>query len=113
MTARDDAAARVAAGFAQAAGRAALLIPDRPGQIVLRTLAQLANAAGDALDHQIASAEDIDAAMMLGANHPEGPLDWATRFGAGPLAAALTHIAEATGDSLYRPSSFFTEHPHG
>lgn len=104
ITSRDDAAAHVAAGFAQALDKKLILLPDRPGQIVLRTLAQLANAAADAVADQVASAQDIDAAMRFGANHPEGPLEWATRFGHARLAAALDAIADALHDDMFRPA---------
>ena len=105
MTARDQASAAAAAGLVQAIGRTALFIPDRPGMLVLRTLAQLANAAADAVDDEVAGRAAIDEAMVSGANHPEGPLCWADRAGRGHVAAALTNIADATGDEMYRPSS--------
>jgi 3-hydroxybutyryl-CoA dehydrogenase len=97
-------AVRAFAGFAQALGRAALRIPDRPGLIVLRTLAQLANAAADAVTDEVASPEGIDEAMIYGANHPEGPLAWARAFGAGRLADVLDNIAQASADEMYRPA---------
>ncbi len=106
MTAVDDHAAATAAGFVQAIGKNALQIADRPGLLVLRTLAQLANAAADAAGDEVASLDGIDQAMVLGANHPEGPLAWARRYGVQRLAAALTHIADETADPLYRPSPF-------
>ena len=104
MTARDPAAAAAAAGLIQATGRAALLIPDRPGMLVLRTLAQLANAAADAVADDVASPAAIDEAMVHGANHPQGPLYWADRAGRRRVARVLTNIADATGDEMYRPS---------
>ncbi|WP_165191464.1 3-hydroxyacyl-CoA dehydrogenase NAD-binding domain-containing protein [Caulobacter soli] len=106
MTAVDDHAAATAAGFVQAIGKEALFIADRPGLLVLRTLAQLANAAADAAGDEVASLDGIDEAMVLGANHPEGPLAWARRYGVQRLASALTHIAAETADPLYRPSPF-------
>ncbi|WP_037505715.1 3-hydroxyacyl-CoA dehydrogenase family protein, partial [Rhizorhabdus wittichii] len=76
----------------------------RPGQIVLRTLAQLANAGFDALDDDVADAAGVDTAMRYGANHPQGPIEWAGRFGTARLAAVLATIAAATGDPIYAPS---------
>lgn len=100
--------AEIVAGFAQAIGRKALLVPDRPGQIVLRTLAQLANAAADAMSDAVATFEGIDEAMVHGANHPEGPLRWAARLGYGPVASALAHIAGETCDPIYAPARLLT-----
>lgn len=107
ISAHTDASAAAAAGLADRLGKQTLLLPDRPGLIVLRTLAQLANAAADAVEDAVASAQDIDAAMRFGANHPEGPLEWAGRYGHARLAAALSHIADETGDAMYRPSPYF------
>jgi len=109
VTARSDAAASVAAGLAAIMSKQAIALPDRPGQLALRTLAQLANAAADAVIDDVASSEDIDAAMVAGANHPEGPLAWADRFGHSQVATALCNIAEASADAMYLPSPFFGE----
>jgi 3-hydroxybutyryl-CoA dehydrogenase len=107
ITARAASHAGVAAGFFRAAERRTLMVPDRPGQLVLRTLAQLANAAADTIADQIASAEDVETAMLYGANHPEGPLSWARRLGCDRMRVMLRHIARATGDTLYEPSRLF------
>ena len=106
LTARDARSATVAAGLVQAGSRQVLLFPDRPGQIVLRTLAQLANAAADAVEDEVASGADIDTALRFGANHPEGPLAWARTAGHDVVATALRNIAQATGP-LYTPSTYF------
>ncbi len=107
ITARSASHAAVAAGFFRAAERRTLMVADRPGQLVLRTLAQLANAAADTIADQIASAEDVETAMLYGANHPEGPLSWARRLGCDRVRLTLGHIARATGDPIYSPSALF------
>ena len=107
VTARTDPIVGKVAAFAEALGKKVITVPDRAGQIVLRTLAQIANAAADAVTDQVASPADIDAAMLYGANHPEGPLAWADRIGHNRVALVLNNIAEATGDELYRPSAYF------
>ena len=104
LTARDERSAAAVAGLVQATGRSALLVPDRPGLIVLRTLAQLANAAADAVADGVASVAALDEAMVYGANHPEGPLYWAERAGYARVAAVLANIAKATGDAMYQPA---------
>lgn len=110
ITARSAEAAKAAAALMQTAGKQVIAIADRPGQIVLRTFAQLANAAADAVTDAVADANDIDAAMRFGANHPEGPLVWAARTGHGRVAAVLKNIAEASGDPIYAPSEYFLAH---
>lgn len=109
LTARDERAGAAVAGLVQATGRSALFVPDRPGMIVLRTLAQLANAAADAVADDVASIDAVDEALTYGANHPEGPLHWAERSGFQRVADALVNIADATGDEIYRPASMLTE----
>jgi len=42
--------------------------------------------------------------MRFGANHPQGPIDWARGFGGERLTAVLAHIEAATGDPIYAPS---------
>jgi 3-hydroxybutyryl-CoA dehydrogenase len=113
VTARDAGSAATAAAVAAAMGKQALSFPDRPGQIVLRTLSQLANAAVDALADDVASASGIDDALRHGANHPEGPLHWARRLGPAIVGGALDHIARETGDSRYTPAPGLSGLDHG
>lgn len=94
-----------AAGIAALAGKRAVAVADRPGLLVLRVWAQLANAAADAVADGVASADDIDLALRYGTNYPEGPLALARRLGPGFIARALDHIAAETGDDLYRPQA--------
>lgn len=104
FSARNEGGSQLAAAMAAAVGKQALALPDRPGQLVLRTLAQLANSAYDALADDIADRNGIDTAMRFGANHPEGPLAWAARYGEERLAHVLQHIAQETGQAIYAPS---------
>ena len=107
ISARSPVKAQIAADFLRAIGRNSLIIADRPGQLVLRTLAQIANAAADTIFDQIASADDVEVAMLYGANHPEGPLSWARRLGCDRVRQVLANIALETGDTLYAPSGLF------
>jgi len=104
FAASDPAAAETAAALVRDAGRTGLQLDDRPGGLVLRTLLQLANAAGDAIRDQVASAQDIDEALIHGANYPVGPWTWVQSFGFRRAVLALDHIAEETGEAMYRPS---------
>ncbi|GLZ11622.1 3-hydroxyacyl-CoA dehydrogenase PaaC [Actinomadura sp. NBRC 104425] len=97
-------AVAAATGLLQAAGLTVHVIDDTPGLIVTRTVAMLVNLAADALQHGVATAADIDAAMRLGAGHPLGPLAWGDRWGAGTVHSVLTALQDAYGDPRYRPS---------
>jgi 3-hydroxybutyryl-CoA dehydrogenase len=89
----------------QAAGRDVYVIDDVPGLIVTRTVATLVNAAYDALQHQVASAADIDTAMRLGTNYPVGPLEWGDRWGLPVVLDILDALHKAEGDPRYRAST--------
>lgn len=111
LTARTPDHADRASDLFRAIGRQVLVMEDRPGLLVLRTLAQIANAAADTVWDRIASTADVDLAMLYGANHPEGPLAWAQRIGHERVRTVLRNIADATDDPLYAPSPFFDGHP--
>ena len=64
----------------------------------------IANEAADALQQGVASAADIDAAMVKGANYPVGPLAWSDALGSGRLVSILDALALAAPDGRYRPS---------
>jgi 3-hydroxybutyryl-CoA dehydrogenase len=51
----------------------------------------------------IATAEGIDTAMKLGANHPMGPLELGDLIGLEVCLAIMEVLYSETGDSKYRP----------
>ncbi len=61
------------------------------------------NEAAFVLQEGTATAEDIDTAMQLGANHPMGPLRLADLVGMDVTLAIIENIFKETGDSKYRP----------
>ena len=100
----DEAALSSAAGVLAAAGISAYRIDDGPGLVVLRTMAQLASVAADAVRKGVATAEDVDTAMRLGTNYPIGPLEWADRYGPARIVDFLDNMADYYGEPRYRPS---------
>lgn len=90
--------------FAHLCGKKAVVLKDRPGLVVFRTLLQLANCASDAVRDCVADAESIDLAMINGVNYPFGPMMWARDYGYSRVIAALDSIAKETGEAIYRPS---------
>lgn len=93
-----------ACALLQKADIAVSQIADRPGLIVMRTVATLANEAADAALHGVASASDIDLAMKAGLNYPEGPLRWSDSLGFSLLHTVLTHLQQSYGEDRYRPA---------
>lgn len=102
----DEATTSVAQGILAALGRTGVRIADRPGLIVSRGLAQIANAAADAVLERVADETEIDTALRLGANYPYGPFDWADRLGRATVVELLDGIAMETGEAMYRPSQY-------
>ena len=52
----------------------------------------------------VASVEDVDKAMKLGANHPMGPLELGDLVGLDVCLAIMDILYTETGDSKYRPA---------
>jgi 3-hydroxybutyryl-CoA dehydrogenase len=75
---------------------------DTPGLILPRIVCCLANEAAFALGEGVASQQDIDLAMKLGANYPHGPLEWARNLGARAVVQVLDHLMAEYGEDRYR-----------
>jgi 3-hydroxybutyryl-CoA dehydrogenase len=72
--------------------------------IVNRILAMLINEAADALYFGIASQEDIDLAMTLGANYPRGLLLWAEEIGIKTCMERMNTLYAEYQEDRYRCS---------
>ncbi|CEM61968.1 3-hydroxybutyryl-CoA dehydrogenase [Treponema phagedenis] len=77
-------------------------VAEAPGFVVNRILIPMINEAAFILQEGIASKEDIDTAMMLGANHPMGPLALCDLIGLDVVQAIMDVLYHETGDSKYR-----------
>jgi len=72
-------------------------------QIAGRLLATIVNEAASAVDAGVATPEEIDTAMRLGANYPNGPLEWGERVGLAEVVRTLDALDAETPDGSYRP----------
>jgi 3-hydroxybutyryl-CoA dehydrogenase len=99
----DAGAAALAAGFFRSLGRDVEVIRDGPGLIVPRLIACLVNEAAYALMEGVALVGDINTAMRLGVNYPQGPLEWADSLGPRTVLQVLEGLYETTRDDRYRP----------
>jgi len=90
-------------GTAIAVGKDPVTVNEAPGFVVNRLLIPMLNEAVQVLAEGIASAEDIDKAMKLGAGHPMGPLALADMIGNDVNLAIMEQLYEETGDPKYRP----------
>ncbi|MBI4716288.1 MAG: 3-hydroxybutyryl-CoA dehydrogenase [Planctomycetes bacterium] len=79
------------------------------GYIFTRILAAIINEAGWALAEGVASASDIDTAMVLGTNYPLGPLAWWEKIGPRTVRGALKALNEMHADGRYAPAPRFAD----
>ena len=70
-----------AEAFFAALGLHAEWVADAPGLVLGRIVSQLVNEAAFAIGEGVGSAEDIDAGLELGLNHPRGPVAWSEAIG--------------------------------
>jgi len=89
--------------FARDLGKEPVSVNEAPGFIVNRMLVPMINEAVYTLMEGVATAEDIDKGMRLGANHPIGPLALADMIGLDVCLAVMETLWQEFGDSKYRP----------
>ena len=83
-------------------GKTPVEVAEGPGFVVNRILVPMINEAAFILQEGIASVEDIDIAMKLGANHPMGPLALGDLIGLDIVEAIMDVLYNETKDSKYR-----------
>ena len=83
-------------------GKQPIEVAEAPGFVVNRILVPMINEAVGILAEGLASPQDIDAAMKLGANHPMGPLTLADMIGLDVCLAVMDVFHQEFGDSKYR-----------
>ncbi|MGM0689584.1 MAG: 3-hydroxybutyryl-CoA dehydrogenase, partial [Bacillota bacterium] len=88
--------------LARRMGKEPIAVNEAPLFVVNRILLPMINEATFVLMEGVAVAEDIDKGMILGANHPIGPLALADLVGIDVLLAVQDTLYRETGDSKYR-----------
>ncbi|MCK9217124.1 MAG: 3-hydroxybutyryl-CoA dehydrogenase [Firmicutes bacterium] len=88
--------------LAKSLGKTPVEVEEAPGFVVNRILIPMINEAVGILADGVATAEDIDEAMKLGANHPIGPLGLADLVGNDVCLAIMDVLYDEFGDSKYR-----------
>ena len=90
--------------LAQEIGKEPVEVAEAPGFVVNKILIHMINEAADLVYTGVATAEDVDKAMQLGANHPMGPLHLGDLVGLDVCLAIMDTIYNETHDSKYRAS---------
>lgn len=91
--------------ISQEIGKTPVEVKEGPGFVVNRILIPMINEASGILQEGLASVEDIDTAMRLGANHPMGPLALGDLVGLDVVLAIMNVLYDETGDPKYRPTT--------
>jgi 3-hydroxybutyryl-CoA dehydrogenase len=86
-------------------GKQTIRVKDAHGLTFPRILSLIINEAARSLEEGVATAEEIDVAMRLGVNYPQGPLRWADQIGLDEVLAVLEGLQRETGDDRYRPAT--------
>ncbi len=84
-------------------GKTPVSVDEAPGFVVNRILIPLVNEGVGILADGVATKEEIDAAMRLGANHPMGPLELGDLVGLDVCLAIMEVLYNEFGDPKYRP----------
>ncbi|WP_422485639.1 3-hydroxybutyryl-CoA dehydrogenase [Gudongella sp. DL1XJH-153] len=88
--------------LSQSLGKTPVEVEEAPGFVVNRILIPMINEAVGILADGVATAEDIDEAMKLGANHPIGPLALGDLVGLDVCLAIMDVLYDEFQDSKYR-----------
>ena len=89
--------------LAKSIGEVPVMVNEAPGFVVNRILIPLVNEGIGILADGVATRDEIDEAMKLGANHPMGPLALGDLIGLDVCLAIMEVLHSEYGDDKYRP----------
>jgi len=107
----DESAKNAVENICACLGKQVEWLPDTPGFITARVITMIINEAWFALDENVSTREQIDAAMRLGTNYPHGPFEWCEKIGVKNVHALLNELAKM--DGRYHPNTLLTKHAIG
>jgi len=107
-----DAVCHSVVALVESLGKKARVSKDSYGFVVNRVLIPMINEAINCVYEGLASAEDIDAMMKLGANHPMGPLSLADLIGLDVVLDIMQTLYEGFDDPKFRPSPLLKQMCH-
>ncbi|MGH8619051.1 MAG: 3-hydroxyacyl-CoA dehydrogenase [Burkholderiales bacterium] len=104
-----DPAYRAAAhGLLASDGVPVTVCSDSPGFIAQRIVAMIVNVGCSIAQSRTAVPADIDKAVTLGLNYPNGPFKFADVLGVDRIHKILTNMQRIYGDPRYRPNIWLT-----
>ncbi len=100
-----DETLEIAKQWGKNLGKDVILVDEAPAFAVNRILCPMINEAFLVLGEGVASAEDIDKGMVLGCNHPIGPLALSDLIGLDTLLRVMEGLHKEMGDK-YMPAPY-------
>ncbi|HEX5911250.1 MAG TPA: 3-hydroxyacyl-CoA dehydrogenase family protein, partial [Thermoleophilaceae bacterium] len=94
--------------LAAALGQHAELVGDAPGLVLGRIACQLVNEAAFLIGEGNGTAEDVDAGLELGVNHPRGPVAWSDDIGLAHVTTVLGALRRERGEA-YRTAPLLAQ----
>jgi 3-hydroxybutyryl-CoA dehydrogenase len=91
-------------------GRPVERVEDRVALVSARVLAMIINEAAFAVMEGVASASDIDTAMKLGTNYPNGPLAWCDAIGGDIIVTILDGLYDEYREERYRACTLLRQY---
>jgi 3-hydroxybutyryl-CoA dehydrogenase len=98
-----DDALELAQDLFESMGCGVVLVEDRAGLFLGRTIGSIVNEAVYVVQDEIATPEDVDLAMRLGTNYPRGPIEWGQEIGGDRIRRILQRLAMQDG-AAFGPS---------
>ncbi len=98
----------IARAWGEKIGKECIVVKEAPAFVVNRVLCSMINEAFFVLGEGLATAEDIDKGMVLGCNHPIGPLALADLIGNETLLHVIEGLHRELGDK-YRPAPLLVQ----
>lgn len=95
----DDALA-LAQEFFASLGKGVVLVEDTPALFLGRVVGSIVSEAMATVHDEVATPDDVDAAMRLGTNYPIGPIAWGREIGGKRIARMLQRLARAEGEEF-------------
>lgn len=98
-----DETVQIARELANSIGKIAIEAFEYPGYVTTRIIIPFLNEAMYVVMEGVASAEDVDTAIRLGYNLPQGPLEMADQMGLDELLRWMEHLFKELGEFKFRP----------
>jgi 3-hydroxybutyryl-CoA dehydrogenase len=103
-----DETLQAALDWGKKIGKTCIVVNEAPAFVVNRILCVMLNEAFFALGEGLATPEDIDLGMVLGCNHPIGPLALSDLVGNETLLHVVEGLHKELGDK-YRPAPLLVQ----